>query len=132
MSTTTKPPRRMRLASGAVLIPVAQFTVWHDRASVTAGLTDLDRAILAAIAAWYRRLYVEEFEGSLSYQRLARHLDVDAVNVRWAVERLVELGLVAVKPGAGGRANTYLPCLPKRIAASLLTAAADDVPAPPF
>jgi hypothetical protein len=38
---------------------------------------------------------------------MARHLDVDPVNVRWAVNRLVELGLVAIKPGAGGRANTY-------------------------
>jgi hypothetical protein len=92
-------------------------------------LTDLDRKVLAAICAWYRRLYVEEFAGSLSYQRIAQRLDTDAVNVRWAVDRLVGLGLIAVKLGAGGRANTYLPALPRRVAASMSSAVAADVPA---
>jgi Mn-dependent DtxR family transcriptional regulator len=78
-------------------------------------LTQLDRKVLDTIAVWYRRLYVDEFDGSLSHVRMARHLGVDPVNVRWAVNRLVELGLVAIKPGAGGRANTYLPALPRRV-----------------
>jgi hypothetical protein len=129
MSTTTaKPPPRMRINSNAVLFPQARFQAWHDQAILTAGLTELDRAILAEIVRWYRALYVQEFAGSLSFERMARRLDVDAVQVRWAVERLVELGLVAIKPGAGGRANTYLPALPRGLAASLATAASDDAP----
>ena len=120
---STAKPRPLRLASRAVLIPVMRIQEWHDRAILAPGLTDLDRKVLAAICAWYRRLYVEEFAGSLSYQRIARRLDTDAVNVRWAVDRLVGLGLIAVKPGAGGRANTYLPALPGRLAEEL---------APPF
>jgi hypothetical protein len=131
MSTSIiKPQKRMRLASGAVLIPNSGYEAWHTQASAMPGLNDVERRVLDAIRKWYRRLYVERFEGSLSFERMARRLDVDPVQVRWAVNRLVELGLVAVKPGAGGRANTYLPCLPKRIAASMATAAADD--APPF
>jgi predicted transcriptional regulator len=92
-------------------------------------LNDVERKVLDEIREWYRRLYVEKFEGSLSFERIARRLDVDPVQVRWAVERLLELGLVAVKPGAGGRANTYLPCLPRRVAKLMSTAAAAaDVP----
>jgi hypothetical protein len=128
--TTAKRPRWMRLAQDAKLIPIERIQEWHDRAVMTPGLKDLDQAILSAIAEWYRRLQARDCVGSLSYQRLAQRLDTDAVNVRWAVDRLVELGLLAVKPGAGGRANTYLPALPRRVAASLSAAAADD--APPF
>jgi hypothetical protein len=95
-------------------------------------LTELDRAILFAIAEWYRRLLARDYPGSLSYQRMAERLDVDHVHVRWAIVRLLEMGLIAVKPGAGGRANTYLPCLPRRLAASLSTAAVADELVPPF
>lgn len=55
---------------------------------------------------------------TLSYNRLGHRLDTDPVNVRWAVDRLVELGLVGVERGSGARANEYLPALPKRLAAS--------------
>lgn len=95
------------------------------------GLKDVERKVLDAIREWYRSLHVAQFEGSLSHVRMARRLDVDPADVRWAVERLVELGLVAVKPGAGGRANLYRPALPKRLAALLATAAAEE-DAPPF
>jgi hypothetical protein len=63
---------------------------------------------------------------------MARRLDVDAVDLRWSVERLVKLGVVAVTPGTGGRANLYKPCLPKRIAASMAPAALVDEEVPPF
>jgi predicted transcriptional regulator len=135
MSTTapTKRPRWTRLAQDAKLIPVERVQEWYSRAILTPGLRELDRTILAAIAEWYHRLQARDYVGSLSYQRLAERLHTDAVNARWAVERLVELGLVAVKPGAGGRANTYLPALPKRIAASMLTAAVEPAyVVPPF
>jgi hypothetical protein len=118
MSTTTtaKRPRWMRLAQDAKLIPVERVQAWYGRAILTPGLGELDRAILAAVAEWHRRLQARDYPGSLSYQRLAERLHTDAVNARWAVERLTGLGLVAVKPGAGGRANTYLLALPRRVA----------------
>jgi hypothetical protein len=132
MSTTTTAnrPRWMRLAHDAKLIPIERIQEWHDRAIMTPGLNEIDREILAAITEWYRRLQARDYPGSLSYQRLAERLHTDAVNARWAVERLTGLGVIAVKPGAGGRANTYLLALPRRVAASMLAAAAGD--APPF
>jgi hypothetical protein len=123
-------PRWMRLAQDAKLIPVERVQEWHDRAVMTLGLGELDRAILAAIAEWYRRLQARDYPGSLSYQRLAQRFHTDAVNARWAVERLVELGLIGVKPGAGARANTYLPALPRNVASAMVAAAAED--GPPF
>jgi hypothetical protein len=52
--------------------------------------------------------------------------------VKWGVNHLVELGLLAVQPGGGQRPNHYLPALPRRVAASIQAPAADDAPAPPF
>jgi hypothetical protein len=99
MNTAAK-PRWMRLAQDAKLIPVERVQEWYGRAILTPGLGELDRAILAAISEWYRRLQARDYPGSLSYQRLAERLHTDAVNARWAVERLTGLGLIAVKPGA--------------------------------
>jgi hypothetical protein len=121
----------MRIASGAALIPNSGYEAWHTRASTMPGLNDVGRRVLDAIREWHRRLYVERFEGSLSHVRMARGLDVDPVHVRWAVARLVELGLIAVKPGAGGRANTYMMALP-RSAAVRLAGPVEYEPAPPF
>src|SRR6266853_437236 len=36
-STITKPPKRMRLAGGAVLIPHSSYEAWHTRASAVPG-----------------------------------------------------------------------------------------------
>jgi hypothetical protein len=80
------------------------------------------------VREWYRRLYSEGFAGSLSFERMAKKIEADARDVRFAVNHLIGLGLVAVKPGAGGRANTYLPCLPRRLVASMATAATVDAP----
>jgi hypothetical protein len=41
---------------------------------------------------------------------------------------LVSLGLIAVLPGRGNWANTYLLALPRRAIAALSAAAADDLP----
>jgi hypothetical protein len=105
---------------------------WHDRAILTPGLKEIDRAILAAICAWYRRLQAWDYVGSLSYRRIAQSIGADPVPVRWAVERLVGLGLLAVKPGNGARANTYRienrRKNARRLEASLAAVAADDVP----
>jgi hypothetical protein len=128
-STATKSPKPVRRAVGAVLIPVERFEAWYARASATPGLNDIERRVLDAIREWHRRLYVEEFAGSLSYRRMAQRLDTDSVNVRWAVDRLVELGLIGVVRGAGARANHYLPALPKRVVTAMTAAAAD---VPPF
>jgi hypothetical protein len=106
---------------------------WHDRAILTPGLKEIDREILAAICAWYRRLQAWDYVGSLSYRRIAQSIGADPVPVRWAVERLVGLGLLAVKPGNGARANRYLPALPRRLASPLLAAAVEEVyPVSPF
>ena len=78
-------------------------------------------------SAWRRPLKAEGFAGSLSIERMAQSIGARTIDVSAAIKRLVEFGLVAIKPGAGGRANTYLPALPKRNTASM---AEDD--APPF
>jgi hypothetical protein len=126
-------PRPMRLNQRAMLVPEARFQAWYNLATQTVGLTDLERAVLSAIARYYRMLDERGYAGLLSYERLADAAGRGDVQcIKAAVRHLVELGLIAIKPGSGPQANEYLPALPKRIAASMATAAADDAPAPPF
>ena len=131
VSAITKPPKPVRRAVGAALIPSAQHEAWYALAIATPGLNDVERGVLVAIRDHYRHLKERGYGMTLSYDRLARRLDVDAVHARWAVSRLVELGLVGVERGSGSQANTYLLCLPRRIAKSMSAAAAED-DAPPF
>src|SRR5260221_5947215 len=106
---TTKPRRPMRLNQRAMLIPEARYQAWYDLAIQTAGLTDLERAILAAVVAYYQRLAERGYAGLLSYERVADATGwPDVESIKAAVRHLVELGLVAVLPGSGPRANEYL------------------------
>src|SRR5258708_3209517 len=126
--TTAKPPKPLRLNQKAELGPAASFAEWHRCASATAGLSKLELAILDIVAEHYRRLHVDGFAGSLSFMRLADANDTDPKYIQAAVRHLIELGLIAVKPGGGHRANIYLPAIPRRIAAAMSAAAAEDVP----
>ena len=80
-------PRNLRLSQRGRLIPQARFQEWHDLAMRIPGLTELDRKLLDVIAVWYRRLYVEEFAGSLSYQRMAQRIGAEPRSIRFASSR---------------------------------------------
>jgi hypothetical protein len=57
MSSTPQPPRPLRLnRTKAELVPVAQFARWHERASATVGLTELDHQVLDTIVEYDRQL----------------------------------------------------------------------------
>ncbi len=132
MSTNIiKPPKRMRLAQDAKLIPVERVEAWHSLAIQTPHLTEMDRKVLDTIAGWYQRLYVEQFAGSLSYERMANKIGADPRDVRFAVGHLIEFGLIGVERGSGARANHYLPALPRSVAARLAGAVVDEA-VPPF
>jgi hypothetical protein len=129
MSTTAaKPPKPVRRGHGAVLIPVERLEEWYALAIATPGLNDVERGVLSAIAEHFRQLQARGYGMRLSYDRMAYHLNMDSVHVKWAVYRLLELGLIGVQSGRGGQANTYSTTLPRRVAKSILAAAADDTP----
>jgi hypothetical protein len=130
VTTTAVTPRPMRLNQRAQLVPPAQFARWHEIVSATAGLSELDRQVLDAIAGYYRRLQAEGYASFPSIEQMAQSAQVRSIDISSAIKNLVGLALLAAKPGAGARRNEYLMCLPKRAIASLSTAAADD--APPF
>jgi hypothetical protein len=130
--TTTAKPRPMKLnRPKAELVPVAQFQAWYDRAILMPGLSGLELALLSAIAEYHRQLRDRGHARSLSLLRLAEANRTEPIYVSAAVKNLISLGLIAVKPGRGNWANEYLPALPRRIAKSMLAAAAEDA-VPPF
>jgi hypothetical protein len=132
MNSTAK-PRPMKLnRPKAELVPVAQFQAWYDRAILTPGLSGLELALLSAIAGYHRQLQEKGGAGSLSMLRLANANRTEPIYLSTAVRNLISLGLIAVKPGRGNWANEYLPALPRKVIASMLSAAAEDVPVPPF
>ncbi len=99
----------MRMSQKAGLIPQAGFQAWYDQAILTPGLTSLELALLAAICAWYRRLDVDGFAGSLSIERMAHKIGAEPRDVRFAITHLVELGLIAGSRGAArGRTSIFL------------------------
>ena len=130
MTTTPKPPRPLKLnRPKAELVPVERFQAWHDLASATPGLSGLELALLSAIAGYWRQVHEKGDAGSLSFLRLAEANRTEPIYVSAAVKNLISLGLIAVQPGGGARANTYLPALPRKVIAAMLAAAADDEPA---
>jgi hypothetical protein len=130
-TTAAKPPRPLlRLNQRATLLPPAQFAEWHELASATAGLTDLDRQVLDVIAGYYRRLQAEGFASFPSIEQMALSSGVRPIDITGAIKRLVSLALLAVRPGSGRWRNEYLMCLPKRVIAEMSALALDE--APPF
>ncbi len=122
ISTAAKPPKPLRLNQRAQLVSAASFARWHEIASVTPGLTALDRAILDMLAEHYRRLQVQGSAGSVTIEKMAAHIGSEPMSIRSSIKHLIELCLLGVQPGGGQRPHEYLPALP---------AAADDA-APPF
>jgi hypothetical protein len=129
-TTLAKLPKPLRMNQKAVLIPAAQYARWHEIASATAGLSELDRQILDATVGYYRLLHERGYASFPSIEQMAKSAQVRSIDVTTAIKSLVGLALLAVKPGAGARRNEYLMCLPRRVAAALSTTAAED--APPF
>jgi hypothetical protein len=80
-TTTVRPPKPLRMSRKAELIPSAQYAAWHEIASATAGLSDLDRKLLDVIAWHYCRLQTDGVAGKLSIERIALQLS-DPLAVR--------------------------------------------------
>jgi hypothetical protein len=129
-SAAAKSPKPLRMNQKAVLIPAAQYQIWYDQAVLTSGLSELDRAVLDAVVAYYRLLEQRGYASVPSIEQMAKSSGARSIDISGAIRHLVGLALLAVKPGAGARRNEYLLALPKRAIASMATAAADD--APPF
>jgi hypothetical protein len=132
MSTTTaKRPRPLRLNQKAALVPEAQFQSWYDQAIQVPSLTKDELAVLSAVVEYYRLLDQRGYARPPTIEMMAQSAQVRSIDITSAINHLTELGLVAVKPGAGARRNEYLLALPRRVAKSMLATAADDA-APPF
>jgi hypothetical protein len=129
MSTIAPAKPFVRRSVGAVVLPADQFEAWYRLASARPGLSDVERGVLTAIRDGFRQVEEQGYGPRLSYDRMAHRLDTGPIDVRWAVSRLVELGLVGVERGHGGRPNEYRMTLPRRLVASLVpTAVAEDAP----
>jgi len=125
-----KSPKPLRMNQRAMLIPEARFTEWHRIASATAGLSELDHQVLDAIMGYYRLLDQRGQASVPSIEMMAKSSGVRPIDITSAIRHLIELCLIAVRPGSGARRNEYLSCLPKRVVASMSVAAVED--APPF
>jgi hypothetical protein len=132
MTADSTKPNPLRRAFGAVLIPADRFEAWCAVAMQTEGLNAIELSVLALIATSYRQLHERGYSMGLSHGAMARHLGVeDSDQIRLAIHRLVELGLVGCHKRGAGRSHTYAMCLPRRLAATLAPEAEAEE-APPF
>jgi hypothetical protein len=129
MSTTAKTPKPLRMSRKAELVPEARLEEWYALAIQTKELSELDRAILDVICDWHRRMRDDGYAGRITFEKMAHHIGAEPMSIRSSLARLVGFALIAIKPGGGQRPNEYLMALPRRLVASMATAAVkDDVP----
>ncbi len=107
---------QMRIAPGAQLVPAEQLRDWLAYAGSTPDLTHTAGHALCFLAAHFAK------DGSVlvSEETIAEHVHAEKTTVVRSVKRLIELGLLAVLPGAGHRPARYLPALPKAVASKLV------------
>jgi hypothetical protein len=102
-SAAAKSPKPLRMNQKAVLILAAQYQIWYDQAVLTSGLSELDRAVLDAVAAYYRLLEQRGHASVPTIEQMAKSAQVRRIDITSAIRNLVGLALLAVKPGAGAR-----------------------------
>jgi hypothetical protein len=127
---TAKPPLRLNRPK-AEIVPVAQFEAWHTQAIQVPGLSDIERAILDAVASYWRHHAERGYAVALTYAALSESTGAEPVSVSTAIKRLVSLCLIGVRPGHGARASEYLLALPRQMA-ERLAAADEDADAVPW
>jgi hypothetical protein len=93
MTTAAKSPKPMRMNQRAMLVPVESFARWHEIASATAGLSELDRQILDAIMGYYRLLDQRGYASFPSIEQMAQSAQARSIDITSAIRHLVELGL---------------------------------------
>jgi hypothetical protein len=71
-TAAAKSPKPLRMNQKAELIPEARFAEWHEIASTTAGSSELDRAVLDAVAAYYRLLHERDYASFPSIEMMAK------------------------------------------------------------
>jgi hypothetical protein len=123
MSTAAaKPPPRMRIR----VVDASRLLAWLAHAGRLEGLTRIESALLLYMAAHL----ASNGTGSMtmSLEAIAHAIHSEPLPVRRAIDGLVRLDVLAVTPGRGAAPGTFHMALPRHIAASMATAAADDVP----
>jgi DNA-binding MarR family transcriptional regulator len=114
---SAKQPRETRISDDAELIEGARSMEWISKAGKTQGLTHLEAHVLLFIAAHISGGKRGTGAAFPSVATIAEGVGADRRNVRRAVDRLVELSLIAVAPGGGRRkSNTYRTALPRHLA----------------
>jgi DNA-binding MarR family transcriptional regulator len=99
---------------------------WYSLAIATPGLKEREAGVLRVLYEHYRQLHQRGYGMQLSRDAIARHLDIESEHVRGAMHVLVEKGLVAIQRRGAGRSHLYVMTLPRKLAAALHLAGADD------
>jgi DNA-binding MarR family transcriptional regulator len=126
MPATATKPRPLRRAHDAVPVDPAQYEEWYSLAIATPGLKEREAGVLRVLYEHYRQLHQRGYGMQLSRDAIARHLDIESEHVRGAMHVLVEEGLVAIQRRGAGRSHLYVMTLPRKLAAALHLAGADD------
>jgi hypothetical protein len=127
-ATAAKP--KMRISDLSAVVDASRLLTWLTHVGGTEGLTRLESAFLLYIAAHLAGNGTGCM--SLSLEAIAHAIHSAPLPVRRAIDGLVlQHGVLWFTPGYGAAPSTFHMALPRRLAGSLLAAAADD-DVPPF
>jgi hypothetical protein len=123
---------QLRIASHAAIVAPQRHAAWVAEASATPGLSRFELAVLDVIAEHHRRA-CRGSAARLSLESLGFDLGGSSPRtVSAAINRLVGMGLLGVRPGNGRAGSQYLPALPRSamVTAALAAQEAGGLPWP--
>jgi DNA-binding Lrp family transcriptional regulator len=104
MGTAIKSPKPLQLSQKAELVPEARLEEWRALALQTQDLSELDRAMLDIIFDWHRRMQDDGCADRITFEKMSSRVGVEPMRIRRSVRHLVDLGVIAIKPGGGPEA----------------------------
>jgi hypothetical protein len=125
-TTIAKPPPKMRISERAAVVDPGRLLTWLAHVGRLEGLTRVESAFALHFAGQLAASGASSM--SMSLEAIARAMHSEPLPVRRAIDGLVSHGVLGFTPGSGAAPSTFHFALPRRVAKSMVTAAAEDLP----
>jgi hypothetical protein len=127
-AATAKPPPGMRISDLSAVVDASRLLTWVAHVGRTEGLTRLESAFALHLAGQLAASGMGTM--TMSLEAISGAMHSAPLPVRRAIDGLVQHGVLGFTPGYGCAPSVFNMALPRRVAAAMAAAAAED--APPF
>jgi hypothetical protein len=125
-AAAAKPPPKMRISDRSAVVDASRLLHWLAQVGRLEGLTRVESAFALYFAGHLAASGMGAMTSSL--EAIAHAIHSEPLPVRRAIDGLVQHGVLGFTPGSGAAPSTFHLALPRRVAKSMVTAAAEDLP----